>query len=1223
MEYFHNSMKTKLFLIVVILIATPFLIKAQHKQDTAAKYIIVPNAALNEKDMYFLNTVPELTLPDEYRSGPKSVLPSAVDNSLQLYTRPATNQEGYECGQSANIVHNFTYEIDRARNLIANVAANQYVAHFAWDFFNNAIQYGGGGVSFFDTWEVMKYCGTPSVQTYGGLWLGGYLRWMSGYSSYYAAMMNRIEGGYCIKAGTPEGLITFKHWLYDHLEGSPVGGVANYYSGYYNPDATLPAGTPEAGKAVVTSAGGHSHTWTAYGYNDSIRYDYNGDGRYTNNIDINSDGIVDMRDWEIGGLKIRNGYAGTGWGNNSFSYLMYKTLAERNSTSGIWNNSVYVLKVRPTYNPLLTMKVTLNHTCRNQIKVIAGISTNLSATRPSKMLDFPIFNYQGGQHYLQGDSTEANKTLEFGLDISPLLTEINSGQAARYFLQVVEKDPGSIAGGMINNYSVIDYTNGTSETVCTSSNVPLNNNDTTTLSITATVNFNKVNITTNALNPASLYTNFSQQLDANNGTPPYLWQLVYDYTETATNATFPNVSTEQLHQQNTDAMLAVKKIAFRFPFCGKTYDTVYISQDGFIRFDNGSYNWPFLINRRSLFTASRIIAPFQAAMDLNGIWYEGDGNSATFRWRTSASGQSGSDINFAVRLYPSGKIEFYYGTVSYSGDIDWFAGLSDNYRNTYFARISNSFNSNTTGRKIELLPAPSPKNVNLSAEGLLTYAPEEECNSCSLKVMVSDNNLIKASKTFPVATKGIVIRHSYTAGSDTIIQAGDTVRLTVYLKNIGSSTVNNARMFLRTFSPHIQFIDSTENLTPLVPQVNDTFRNAFSFKVDSTVFDGTEIILNTVIYSPTDTFNGHLTITAHTFVLELGRITVADGGDQILRAGETSALIVEMKNTGGATAYNLHATLFTWDPYINVVSGNSNIGSLAGEEAKNLFYIISVNNNAPARHLVLFIMDVTASNGYAERKYFCVNIGENMETFETGNFTSYPWSFADSAWFVTDSISYAGTHCARSARHLTDNQKSSLIISLHVINDSYISFYRKVSCESHAVLHDYDWFAFYIDGTEMERWDGDMGWNYQEYPVDAGQRIFKWMYNKDYSVSWGGDGAWLDNILFPPYGDLIVDIDENSSGINAELRQNYPNPFRNFTSISFSLAKSSGVTLRIFDMTGNLIRSLINNESMDAGDNTLLWDGTDNNGRRVSNGVYYYSLQTDSYTTSRKMIMIN
>lgn len=1206
--------------ILCILFFFPLLVHAQHPSDTAAKHIPIPYNPLDTKDMIMLDAMPELQLPDEYKTGPKAVLPVSVDNSTQPYTTSVCWQNGYECGQSASIVHNFTFEMDRARNVPASNDANQYVAHFAWDFFNNGMQYGGGGVSFFDTWEVLKYCGTPSVLTYGGIWQGGYLRWMSGYNNYYAAMQNRIEGGYRISAGTPEGLLTLKHWIHDHLDGSAVGGVANYYSGYYSPDATLPTGTPEAGMAVVTSAPGTSHTWTVYGYNDSIRYDYNNDGQYTNHLDINGDGIVDMRDWEKGGLKIRNGYSGPGWGNNSYSYLMYKTLAEPNSTHGVWNNSTYILKVKPTYNPLMTMKASVKYTCRNKLKIIAGISTNLSATRPDKILDFPIFNYQGGAYYMQGDTSQAAKTIEFGLDISPLLSEINSGQPAKYFLLVIEKDPSGADAGIINNMSVIDYTNGTAETACSSSNISLNNNDTTTLSVNTTVNFSKVSIATASLSQAHLYQPFSQQLQAVGGTPPYQWQLLYDYTEAASIAAFPAATAEQLTLQNTDARLAVKKIEFPFPFCGQTYDTIYVSQDGFIRFDNSAYTWPYLSNRKTLFTATRLIAPFQTPMNLTGLWYQGDMNSATFTWKTTASGQSGSNINFSLKLYPSGKIEFYYGTISFTGDISWFAGLSDNYRNTYFSPISNSFNNNTTGRKIELTPFPSPGNVTLSDDGLLTYTPVDECNTCSLKVRVSDNNLVKADKTFPVNTGGVLISYSYTAGMDTIVEAKDTVRLTVYLKNIGSGTINNARMLLRDTGTHVSFLDSTETLTPLLPNITDTFPQAFTFIIDSTVIDGAEINLDAFIYSAADTFTGTVTLTARAFILNLGRVTISDGNDNILQPGEASALIVELLNTGGASAYNLNATLFTWDPYVSITSDESHISSLSGGETKNLFYIIDVNHNAPLQHQVVFIVDITGSNGYLDREYFCVNIGEIMETFETGDFSRYPWTFADSAWYVTDSIAYAGSYCVRTAKYLADNQKSTLIISMNIISDAYISFYRKVSCESHPGYTNYDWLAFYIDGTEMERWDGNLDWALKEYPVNAGQRTFKWTFSKDYSVSWGGDAAWLDNILFPPFGIPVFGTPGNTNS-SGDLGQNYPNPFHDFTNISFIVQHASTVTLKVFDVTGKMVRTLIKGESTPAGNYSLRWDGSGDNGAFLSNGVYYYSLQTGKSYVTKKMIL--
>ena len=389
---------------------------------------------LTADELFVLSNIPELKLPESYKGVNSPLLPVSVDNSMQPYFRPITSQSGYECGQSAGIAFNFTYEIDRLRSLPANQTTAQYPTHFTWDFLNNANNY--QGVSFFDSWEIVRACGNMNVSDYGGaLNTGGYTRWISGYDKYYNGMQNRINSVKAIRVDTPEGLQTLKYWLFDHLEGSSVGGVGNIYGQYFSAPATLPAGTPEAGKYVQTFWGGSpSHGWTICGYNDSIRYDFNGDGQYTNNLDINNDGIVDMHDWEIGGLKFASGYAGTGWCNLGFCYTMYKNLADNMGYGGIWNHSVYVLDVKNTCSPKLTMKVTLKHTSRNKIKVTAGVNTDLAATTPSYVLEFPIFNYQGGDLFMQGGTSEVHKTIEFGLDLAPLISQINSNQPAKYFL---------------------------------------------------------------------------------------------------------------------------------------------------------------------------------------------------------------------------------------------------------------------------------------------------------------------------------------------------------------------------------------------------------------------------------------------------------------------------------------------------------------------------------------------------------------------------------------------------------------------------------------------------------------------------------------------------------------------------------------------------------------------------------------------------------------------
>ena len=142
---------------------------------------------LSETELLKLSSIPV------YQTGitdQATTLPYTVDNTLQPYFRPLFNQSGLECGQASSIGMNFTYEINWARNLPANITQNQYATHFTYDFINGGSD---AGVSYFETWEIVKRCGNPTVADYGGLSTGGASRWMTGYDKYYNAMHNRIS----------------------------------------------------------------------------------------------------------------------------------------------------------------------------------------------------------------------------------------------------------------------------------------------------------------------------------------------------------------------------------------------------------------------------------------------------------------------------------------------------------------------------------------------------------------------------------------------------------------------------------------------------------------------------------------------------------------------------------------------------------------------------------------------------------------------------------------------------------------------------------------------------------------------------------------------------------------------------------------------------------------------------------------------------------------------
>ncbi|MDX9857894.1 MAG: T9SS type A sorting domain-containing protein [candidate division Zixibacteria bacterium] len=87
------------------------------------------------------------------------------------------------------------------------------------------------------------------------------------------------------------------------------------------------------------------------------------------------------------------------------------------------------------------------------------------------------------------------------------------------------------------------------------------------------------------------------------------------------------------------------------------------------------------------------------------------------------------------------------------------------------------------------------------------------------------------------------------------------------------------------------------------------------------------------------------------------------------------------------------------------------------------------------------------------------------------------------------------------------------------------------------------------------------------------------------------------------------------------LEQNYPNPFNPATTISFSLREASPVRLAVYNVLGQSVRVVLDG-IYPAGNYRTVWDGTDDQGRPVAGGVYFYRLVTAHETQSRKMLLV-
>jgi len=149
------------------------------------------------------------------------------------------------------------------------------------------------------------------------------------------------------------------------------------------------------------------------------------------------------------------------------------------------------------------------------------------------------------------------------------------------------------------------------------------------------------------------------------------------------------------------------------------------------------------------------------------------------------------------------------------------------------------------------------------------------------------------------------------------------------------------------------------------------------------------------------------------------------------------------------------------------------------------------------------------------------------------------------------------------------------------------------------------------------------------YAVMDQSALSHWSDESEITGEWGISACSGMFCVPPVNGPFTMTINEKVLSLDGDkylpnefnLQQNYPNPFNPVTSINYQLANDAYVTLTVYDIMGQKIRTIIN-EDQSAGFRSVVWDGKDNYNNSVSSGVYLYRLHAGNYIQTRKMILM-
>ncbi len=917
---------------------------------------------------------PPLELPDHYIG---KQLPYIVDNSNYPFMRPIFQQQGASCGQAAGLAYNFCYEINRARNIPSNEASNQYPSHFTWNFMNAGTYY-GVGVSYFHSFEILRQLGCPNEATFGPITMENPYYWMSGYEKYYQAMHNRISKVNSINLSNTRGLLTLKNWLNDHLDGSLTGGVANIYIGYYATNS-LPPDSPEAGKQVVTEWDPiATHAMTIVGYHDSICYDLNSDGIFTNELDINADGLIDMKDWEIGGVKLANSY-GIYFADSGYCYALYSTLATKYGYGGIWNNSAHVITVEPGYTPLLTLKATINHNKRGMIRLRVGVSADTLASYPEKIMEFPVFNFQGGEFNMRGGYGPDDKDLELGLDITPLVGAMKNGNTGRFFLLVDENDPMSSGTGSIKQFSILSYSeNSPKEFTCPDTPFQLMGNGSTILYVNIHEQLADITILPESMPTAVAGSPVSVQLSATDAQLPLKWSIKREYSRLVGSTAFIHGGGSELPISTAQEGISMLILPFSFPFYGKTYDTLIIHTDGYLLFEAMNAPYPYLQDEALYLSQIKGIGVFmnqhqQISLPEHGVWVNSDNGKVIITWVLGSELTPDQSNSFSITLYPDGKIEQSFGDLNALLENPGVSGISDGDGTNFQVQ---TWNKNTPAGLISFYPQQLPEGTEISEAGLISTQTITGDFTADFTVVLTDGRHIQKEKKYSLSN-GPYVEVEISSGDDQMIEAGEEAEVSLRLTNNSSGVYDNIQMVLRTVSPVIQLTDSIVTLNSLAAGSTSSLEQAFSFIVSDTISRNYEIAFLLQI-----NWDGHhvqkfLNYTAFKLKYSISGPLIIDQQNNQPDPGESCRLIFRLSNGGKKPVPDFKGLLSSSDPFISLSPpiGNPFL-KLNNNSYDQAEWELSINPNTPQGHTATLQMMAISDQYDTLQENFNVTIGD-------------------------------------------------------------------------------------------------------------------------------------------------------------------------------------------------------------------------------------------------------
>jgi len=514
-----------------------------------------------------------------------------------------------------------------------------------------------------------------------------------------------------------------------------------------------------------------------------------------------------------------------------------------------------------------------------------------------------------------------------------------------------------------------------------------------------------------------------------------------------------------------------------------------------------------------------------------------------------------------------------------------------------------------------------------------------------------------------------------------LMDYGETISLSVTLQNIGSVQASNVTVILSTESNFITITDNSETFGDLTAGNSLTKDDAFAFDVDNLIPDNTNILFEIEATDGTDIWISQFIIKSHAPVMEFVAFEIDDtGGNNNGRVdpGETVDITVSITNSGSSEAFNIIGELASADPYITLNSAPQNYGNMATNVTSDNVYSITADVTTPEGIMADFDFNISGDSGINGMDSFSTVIGQFLALvldleqqnysgpgiYETFNdmeiYADYATDFPEDIGLYKNLFVCLGLHFT----NYELSQDEGQILKDYLLNGGNIWLEGRVTWKDDTPTPVHSMFNINIENQNMFILSDILGISgtlsegtsfvydghnpvadYElipEYPAFDVFTIQDPFYSCGVAYNAGDyrtigttfelgkilDGSspstkveLMQKILSWFDGTLTGFEDPQVENLSQGILASYPNPFTGNTTLKFSAEDESNISLKIYNIHGELIQLLVNDELFTEGIHEILWEGKDEEGNPTPAGVYFGVLQTKKSVSSFKLIL--